>query len=134
MMALFPLVSLILNSLFTLLKSQGVLKTDYSGLAQSLEAAVAPMLSMVGSGKTHAPVTDVMAAYATVIGVLNALRTQPGLPADLLAKVSEYIGAAQDATTAYVKAQAGFDLSQFAPVDPMPGGSDDTKQPSPVPA
>ncbi len=121
---LFNLISLALNTTLQLLGAQGITKQDYSKLAVTLEGAFGPLLALLPQwlkGGTAAPTatTDVLAAYATAIGVLNALKSQPGLPADMLAKIAEYISAAQDGTTAFLGAQQGFDPTNFTPVTPL---------------
>lgn len=118
--AMLSLIELAVNTLLSLFASQGVLKTDFSGLAQLLESAIAPLMGLFSSGKAAPASQEVLAAYAAIIGVLNALRTQKGLPTSLLAKIDEYILGAQDGTTAYLTAGKGFDPAQFEPVQPMP--------------
>jgi hypothetical protein len=122
---IFGLISLGLNTTLQLLNTQGVTKADYSQLSSTLERAFVPLISMIpgwikGGASAPTAVNDVLAAYATVIGVLNALKSQPGLPAPLLVKIEEYIAGAQDGTMQFVVASKGFDLGQFAPVAPMP--------------
>jgi len=86
-------------------------------LVASLENAVNPLLQSVGTAQ---PVTStLMNIYATIIGVLTALKGTTNLPPAILTQINEYISAAQDATAAYVSAEAGFNASNYQPVTPI---------------
>lgn len=86
-------------------------------LVASLENSVNPLLQSVGTAQ---PATStLMNVYATVIGVLTALKYTPGLPAATLSQIEEYISAAQDGTAAYVQAEAGFNPANYQLVQPI---------------
>jgi len=86
-------------------------------LVASLENAVNPLLQSVGTAQ---PVTStLMNVYATIIGVLTALKGTANLPPAILAQINEYISAAQDATAAYVSAESGFNPANYTPVTPI---------------
>lgn len=86
----------------------------FEPLVASLEGSVNPLLQSVGTAQ---PVTTTLLnVYATIIGVLTALKNTPGLPAATLSQIDEYISAAQDATAAYVSAESGFSAANYQPV------------------
>lgn len=109
---ILPLLELGLNTSLLLVGVPGG-----AVLASQLEAAINPLIASIKAGNT--PTTDILAGYATTIGVLNALKGVNGLDAAKLAKASAYIGAAQDGTTAYLKALGGYDASTLVPVTPI---------------
>ena len=118
--ALLPLIELGINVLLSTLKTAGVTGTDYSTLATSLEAALAPLLGLLGGSTTATASNVILAALGTFIGVIGTLKQNPKLPADLLAKLDEYMLAAQNATTAYIAAGSkGYDPAQLSPVAPI---------------
>lgn len=116
-MALLPLFELAANTTLTVLGGAGIVPANSATLAGALESAVLPLISSIQNKSTTT--ADVLAGYGALIGVLNSLRQNTSLPAATLAKVTEYISAAQDATTAYLLAQKGLDLSTLVPLDPI---------------
>jgi hypothetical protein len=86
-------------------------------LIQQLENAVNPALQSIGSPQTTQ--SALMTIYATIIGVLTVLKATPGLPQAELAQIDAYLIAAQDGTAAYIKAQSGYDPSNYTPVAPI---------------
>lgn len=110
---ILPLLELGLNTALMLTGVPGG-----AALAASLEATINPLIASIKSG-TASPAQNVLAGYAATIGVLNALKNVPGIDAAVLAKAAEYILAAQDATTAYLKAMQGYDGSTLVPVQPI---------------
>lgn len=117
--AIIALIELGLNTVLSVLKAQGVTGTDYSTFAAQLESALGPLLALIGKPGGNPPSSIVLAALGTFIGVLNTLQQDTKLPADQLAKIKEYMTAAQNATSAYLKAGNGFDPSAYTPVTPI---------------
>ena len=118
--AILALIELGLNITLSALKSSGVTGTDYSGLATSLETALAPLLGLIGAPAGTNTGYIVLAALGTFIGVLGTLKQDPKMPADMIAKLDEYMLAAQKATSAYVQAgKTGYDPSALAQVAPI---------------
>lgn len=89
----------------------------YAPLLSSLEASVNPLLQSIGTKPSASG--EIMTAYATIIGILTTLKQIPGLPAETLAKIDEYVIAAQNGTAAYLQASQGYDVALFAPVTPI---------------
>ena len=89
----------------------------FAPLLAGLENALNPLLQSIGTKPSVS--SEVMTFYGTVIGILTVLKNTPGLPADVLAKVDEYLIAAQNGTASYLLASKGFDPAQFAPVTPI---------------
>jgi hypothetical protein len=122
--AIFQLITLMVNVALQIPAVQKVTKGDYSQLALALEGAITPLFNlfkgMIGGGPQPAASDAILAGYATALGVLNALRKQPGLPQELIAKLDEYALGGQDAITGYLAASKGFDPTLFTPVSPMP--------------
>lgn len=115
--ALIPLIELGINTLLSVLKTSGVTKTDFSSLSAALEQALTPLVGLIG--QQNAPTSVILASLGSFIGVLNTLKTQTGLPQDLLNQINEYLSAAEAATSAWVKAGQGFDATQYQPVQPI---------------
>lgn len=115
--AIIALIQLGVNTLLSVLKSSGVTKQDYSQLSASLGAAITPLFGLIG--QQNAPTTVVLASLGSFIGVLNTLKGQAGLPQGIIDEINEYLTAAQNATSAYVKAGEGFDASNYTPVTPI---------------
>lgn len=114
---LLPIFELAANTTLTVLSTTGVAPIGSASLAVALESAINPLIASIASGNTKT--SDVMAAYGAMIGVLNALKNQTGLPASVLSKVEEYIAGAQNGMSAYLMAQKGFDASLYTPVLPI---------------
>lgn len=112
--SLLPVIELGANVSTSLLIPGGA---AFVPLETALENAINPLLLSIGTKQTVT--TEVGNFYATVIGILTTLQQVPGLPAETLAKVNEYLIAAQNGTAAYLAAQGGFNPAQFAPVAPI---------------
>lgn len=117
--SLLPLIELGINTTLTVLGTAGVVPGGpaFASLAAALEAAIAPLISSIRAGNTKTQ--DVMAGYGALIGVLNTLKSTPGIPKEVIAKAEEYIGAAQDGTSAYLTAAAGYSADILKPVTPI---------------
>lgn len=89
----------------------------FEPLLAELEGAVNPLLLSIGTKQTTT--SEAMIAFGTTIGILNILKNKPGVPANLLAKIDEYLAASQAGLAAYLLASKGFDASEFAPVTPI---------------
>lgn len=114
---LLPLIELAANTTLTVLSAQGITPANTGTLASALETSINPLISAIG--KKSATTTDVMAGYGAMIGVLNALKQNTALEPAVLAKVTEYLAAAQDGTSAFLLASKGLDLSKLTPVEPI---------------
>jgi prefoldin subunit 5 len=86
-------------------------------LTTSLENAVNPLLLSVGQGNTATQ--EILAAYATLIGILQALQQNTKLDPATLAKVQEYLTSAQAGLTAYITAGSGYNPALYTPVAPI---------------
>ena len=86
----------------------------FAPLLAGLEAAVNPLLQSIGTKPSVS--VEIMNVYATIIGILTTLKQTPGLPAATLAKIDEYVTAAQNGTAAYLQASQGFNPANYAPV------------------
>jgi prefoldin subunit 5 len=86
-------------------------------LTTSLENAVNPLLASIGSGNTATQ--EILAAYATMIGILTALQKNTKLDAATLAKVQAYLTAAQAGLTAYITAGSGYNPALYVQVAPI---------------
>ena len=86
-------------------------------LLNGLETAINPLLQSIGTKPSVS--TEVMNVYGTIIGILTTLKQTPGLPADVLAKIDEYVVAAQNGTAAYLQASQGFNPANYTPVTPI---------------
>ena len=89
----------------------------FAPLLAALENSLNPLLQSIG---TKPSVTsEIMTVYGTLIGILTTLQQVPGLPAATLAKVNEYLTAAQNGTASYLAASQGFNPAMFTPVTPI---------------
>jgi len=86
-------------------------------LLTGLENALNPLLQSIGTKPSIS--SEVMLSYGTIIGILTTLKQTPGLPSETLAKVDEYLIAAQNGTAAYLQASQGFNPSNYTPVTPI---------------
>lgn len=116
-LGLLPLIQLIVNTGLTIAGQYGAVPTSAAGLAGNLENALGPLWLALANKSTKSQ--DVMAALGAAIGVLTALKGQTGLDPAVLAKVEEYLTAAQSALAAAVTAEKGFDASLYTPVAPI---------------
>ena len=86
-------------------------------LLASLEGAVNPLLQAIGTQPSVA--AETMNVYATIIGVLTALKETPGLPAATLTLINGYVIAAENGTAAYLQAETGYNPASYTPVTPI---------------
>lgn len=86
-------------------------------LVAQLENATNPLIQSLGN--QNPPQQEIMLFYSTAIGVLTTLKQTPGLPADTLAKVNDYITAAEAGTAGAIQAQSGFNPASYTPVTPI---------------
>ena len=89
----------------------------FEPLVAALEGATMPLIQSIGAPQTIT--STLMTLYATMIGVLTALKSIQGLPVALLAEIDGYIVSAQNATAAYVQAESGFNPALYTPVSPI---------------
>lgn len=114
---LLPLFELAANTTLSVLSAEGITPANTGTLAAALETAINPLITSIQN--KSATTVDVMAGYAAMIGVLNALKQNTGLDAATTAKITEYLSAAQDATTAFLLASKGLDLTKLTQVTPI---------------
>ena len=88
-----------------------------AALLASLEGAVNPLLQAIGTQPSVA--SETMNVYATIIGVLTALKQTPGLPTATLTLIDGYVIAAENGTAAYLQAESGFNPTAYTPVTPI---------------
>lgn len=112
--SLLGVVELAANTATTVLIPGGA---AFTPLLASLETAINPLLQSIGTKPSVS--SEIMTVYGTIIGILTTLKNTPGLPSDTLAKIDEYIIAAQNGTAAYLQASQGYDVGLFAPVTPI---------------
>lgn len=86
----------------------------FEPLTASLEGAINPLLLSVGQGNTATQ--EILAAYATMIGILTALEQNAKLDPTVLTKVGEYLTAAKAGLMGYITAGNGYDPSAYMPV------------------
>ena len=107
------------NVALTVLGGAGIIPANSAAIASGVEASLNPLLSAIqGNAPT---VTDIQAGFGALIGSLTILQSQTGLDPAILAKVNEYLLAAQAGFAAYMTEQAGFNASLFvvnAPLTP----------------
>jgi len=116
-LSLLPIIQLLTNVGLTIAGQYGVIPSTAAGLASSLESALAPLFASIGNKSTTQQ--DVMAALGASIGILTALKNQAGVDPALVAKIDEYLNAAQAALAEGVTAAKGFDATLYAPVEPI---------------
>ena len=116
---LITLLELAANTILSVLGAKGVVGSNIGSFVSAIESAVAPLIAVLTSGGAT-KTADVMAAYGTIIGVLNVLKQSGALPAAEITKIDEYILAAQNGTSGYITASLGFNASNLTPVLPMP--------------
>lgn len=111
-----PIFELAANTTLTALSVAGVVPGGViiPQLAVALESGIGPLIEAIKNKMVGAP--TVLAALGSIVGVLNALKQVQGLPPALIAKIDEYLLAAQNAISAYMVAQKGFDATLYAPV------------------
>lgn len=92
--------------------------TAFAPLAAGVEAAANPLIASIQTGATKT--NDVLAGFAAVIALITTLKQTTNLAPATLAKLDEYLVAAQNGTVAALTAHtAGYDASQLAPVTPI---------------
>ena len=106
------------NVALTALGTSGIVPANSAVIASGVEAALNPLLSAI-QGKSPVA-TDIQAGYGALIGGLNILKDQTGIDPTLLAKINEYLLAAQAGLAAYMTEQAGFNASLFVVNAPLP--------------
>lgn len=111
---IISLFELAANTTLSVLGANGTIPPQYATLASALESSINPLILALKGGA--APSQDVLAAYAAMIGTLNALQQTTGIDPKVLTQVKEYIGAAQDGTTGFLLAQKGYDPANYSPV------------------
>lgn len=109
--AYLPFIELLANLVLGVLQGTGTIPGGTTALATALESGLNPLISNLQN--SAAPTQDVYAAFGLLIGTLNALKQYKNLPADMLAKLDEYISASQDGLSAYIKAQAGYNAANY---------------------
>ncbi len=109
------------NVALTALGANGVIPSNSAVIASGVEAAINPLLAAIQGKATAA--TDIQAGYGALIGGLSILKTQTGIDPALLAKIDEYLSAAQAGLAAYMTEQAGFNASLFVVNAPLTPGA-----------
>lgn len=90
----------------------------FAPLAAALEAGINPLIASIQAGDTKTQ--DILAGYASMIALIQTLKAQTGIAPEVLAKLDEYLTAAQNGTVAALAAQTkGYDPSQLTPVTPI---------------
>lgn len=117
MTGLIPLIQLIVNVGLLIAGSSGVIPANSAALAAALEAAAAPLLTALTSGGT-ATSQEIMAGFATVIGVLTALKNQTNLDPAILARVNQYTASSEAGVAGFLTSGKGFDPANYAAVPP----------------
>lgn len=111
--SLIGIFELAANTSLVALSSAGIAPAGSAQLASMIETGINPLIASIGTGQT--PTATAITALGAVIGVLNALK---GTVKDtsVLAKIDEYLAAAQDGITGYLTAEKGFDPTNYSPV------------------
>jgi hypothetical protein len=92
--------------------------TAFVPLITGLEAGINPLLTSLTTGSSTT--TDVLAGYGALIAVITTLKATTGIDPTVLAKLDEYLTAAQNGTAAALAvATAGYNAAQLAPVTPI---------------
>ena len=87
----------------------------FAPLAATLEAGINPLIASISSGSTTT--TTIMAGYGALIALITTLKQTTGIDPAVLAKLDEYLTAAQNGTAAALAvATAGYNAAQLAPV------------------
>jgi len=86
-------------------------------LLTGLENAVNPLLQNIGTGQSVQAQT--MTIYGTIIGILTTLKQTPGLPAETLTKVDDYVIMTQNGTAEYLQNNLGYNPADYAPTTPI---------------
>ena len=112
--SLIPLLELAGNTVVAILVPGGPVLVP---LIAALENSINPLL--LGIGQKQNVANDVMAAYGTLVAVLNIVKQTTGVSPAILAKVEEYLAAVQNAMAAFVKAGQGYDPTLYGTVVPI---------------
>lgn len=111
---LIALIELALNVTLTAIP----VTAAFAPLAVALENGINPLLASLASGGTKTQ--DLMAGYGAMIGVIQTLKQQTNLAPEVLAKLDEYLTAAQNGTVqALAAGTKGYDATQLTPVAPI---------------
>jgi len=86
-------------------------------LTTALENAINPLLQSIGAGNTATQ--EILAAYATMIGILTALQQDTKLDPATLGTVRAYLNSAQAGLMAYITAGSGYNPALYTPVLPI---------------
>jgi hypothetical protein len=90
----------------------------FAPLAAAVEAGINPLIVSIQAGNTKTQ--DILAGYASMIALIQTLKAQTGIAPEVLAKLDEYLTAAQNGTVAALAAATkGYDPSQLTPVQPI---------------
>lgn len=117
-MNILSLVSILGNVALIVLQNAGIAPAGTTALATALETAIQPLLAKLSSGGNTAS-SDVLAALGALSGVLQVLKSQTNLPANVLSEIEAHATAVQAALAAEVATAKGIDLSALAPVTPI---------------
>lgn len=92
--------------------------TAFAPLAAALEAGINPLIASIQAGNTTQQ--TILAGYGAMIALIQTLKQQTNLVPEVLAKLDEYLTAAQNGTVAALAAGTkGYDPSQLTPVAPI---------------
>ncbi len=90
----------------------------FAPLASALEAGINPLIASIQAGSTKTQ--DILAGYGAMIALIQTLKSQTGISPELLAKLEEYLKAAQNGTVAAIAANTkGYDPTQLTQVVPI---------------
>lgn len=111
---IISLIELALNVTLTAIP----VTSAYAPLAVALESGINPLIASLQSGATKTQ--DVLAGYGAMIALIQTLKAQTNIAPDVLAKLDEYMTAAQNGTMqALAAGKSGYDASQLTPVSPI---------------
>ena len=116
-MGVLPIILTLANIALASLQQAGVIPAGTGSLITQLEGIIAPAIATIASGQ--AKLTDVVTALGTLSGVIQILKKQPNLPAEVLDKINAIDLAVQAGIAAFLDSKNGVDLSKLGPVDPI---------------
>ena len=101
----------------TILQNSGVIGSGTSTLIANLSAQVAGLFAALCNGQTKTQ--DALAVLGAMQGVISVLKGTANMPQAALTEIGNIELDVQKALAAYVKAEAGLDLTVYQQIDPV---------------
>lgn len=99
------------------LQNSGVLSTATAALVSGIEQSILPLFQKLQAGNSTS--TDVLAGMAAGVGILQALKSEKGLPQNVLDRVSADLTSVEAGIAGFLTAEKGVDVSTLTQLQPV---------------